>query len=104
MDFGKSSYRCKCSLFNFAHFRDAFSTVTFVNNKKVLEKTVDIFNAKVAFAKSRAVGEYNMVYLIQPIPKIFSQHSVERGGNVLGLDRFKDNLICTSNLTNLLHA
>lgn len=88
-------------LVNSAHCRDSFGTVTFVNNKKVLEKTVDIFNAKVALAKSRAVGVYNMVYLIQPIPTVFSQRSVERGGNVLGLDRFKDNLICKPNLTNL---
>lgn len=104
MDFGKSFQRCRCSFFNPAHCRDSFGTVTFVNNKKVLEKTVDIFNAKVALAKSRAVGVYNIVYLIQPIPAIFSQHSVERGGNVLGLDRFKDNLICMSNLTNLVHV
>lgn len=104
MDFGKFLSRCRCSFSNSAHSRDSFGTVTFVNSKKVLEKTVDIFNAKVALAKSRAVGVYNIVYLIQPIPTIFSQHSVERGGNVLGLDRFKDNLICKSNLTNLVHV
>lgn len=90
--------------FNSSHCRDSFGTVTFVNNKKVLEKTVDIFNAKVALAKSRAVGVYNMVYLIQPIPTIFSQRGVERGGNVLGLDRFKDNLICKPSFVNLDHV
>ncbi|KAL8820863.1 MAG: hypothetical protein Q9191_007428, partial [Dirinaria sp. TL-2023a] len=29
----------------------------------------------------------------QPIPRIFTNHSLERGGNVLGLDRLKDNSI-----------
>ena len=29
----------------------------------------------------------------QPLPRIFSDHSLERGGNVLGLDRYPDNNI-----------
>lgn len=31
--------------------------------------------------------------IIQPWPKLFAQHSVEKGGNVLGLERFDENLI-----------
>lgn len=78
--------------------RDQFSTLTFVNDVGVLEKAVAIFNSKIAQAKKSAVGNFTIVYLIQPIPTIFSKHSVERGGNVLGLDRDRDNLICKSPL------
>ncbi|MCJ1461459.1 hypothetical protein MMC07_000056 [Pseudocyphellaria aurata] len=74
-------------------FRDSFSTITFKNDIRVLHKVIDIFNSKISLAKKRAVGQYSIVSLIQPIPTIFSKHSVERGGNVLGLDRAKDNLV-----------
>jgi hypothetical protein len=33
-----------------------------------------------------------MVTIIQPWPTLFADHSQERGGNVLGLERFDDNL------------
>lgn len=75
-------------------YRDSFSTITFKNDIRVLHKVIDIFNSKISLAKKKAVGQYNIVSLIQPIPTIFSTHSVERGGNVLGLDRAKDNLVC----------
>ena len=32
----------------------------------------------------------------QPIPRIFTDHSIQRGGNMLGLDRVKDNSILLS--------
>ena len=73
---------------------DSFSTLTFKNDVRILQKVIDVFDSKVALAKQKAVGAFNIVSLIQPIPTIFATHSVERGGNVLGLDRFKDNLIC----------
>ncbi|MCJ1270948.1 hypothetical protein MMC22_010847 [Lobaria immixta] len=74
-------------------FRDSFSTLTFKNDVRILQKVVNIFDSKVALAKEKAVGAFNIGSLIQPIPTVFSKHSVERGGNVLGLDRAKDNLI-----------
>ena len=82
-----------CLLTLTSSFRDIFSTLTFENEARILEKAVDIFNSKIALAKKSAVGTFNLVYLIQPIPTIFSKHSLERGGNVLGLDRARANLI-----------
>lgn len=76
------------------NFRDSFSTLTFGNDERVVQKAMDIMNNKIALAKKSALGDYTIVYLYQPIPTIFSKHSVERGGNILGLDRNKDNLIC----------
>ena len=36
---------------------------------------------------------YHASVQFQPLPRIFTQHSVERGGNVLGLGRYEDNNI-----------
>lgn len=69
-----------------------------MNDVNVYKKAVDLLNIQVAYAKTKAVGTFNMVHLFQPIPTIFSQHSVEKGGNILGLDRSKDNLICMYSL------
>lgn len=77
------------------NFSDLFFTLTFDNNIDVYQKSIDILNNQVAYAKSKAKGTFNIVHLFQPIPTIFSQHSLERGGNVLGLDRTKKNLIRT---------
>lgn len=85
-----------CSVFFIliGYCSDSFSTVTFKNDLRILHKALDIFESKISLAKKKAVGTFVIATLIQPIPTIFSQHSVERGGNVLGLDRAKDNLVC----------
>ena len=38
--------------------------------------------------------DLNWVTMFQPIPRIITDHSLERGGNVLGLDRTQGNLVC----------
>ena len=42
------------------------------------------------FYKKNAFFSYAAVEF-QPLPKIFTQHSLDHGGNVLGLDRYEDN-------------
>ena len=48
-------------------------------------------------------GNFTTQCLFQPIPTLFAKHSVERGGNMLGLDKVKENallwLITGSTLT-----
>ncbi|KAJ5952345.1 uncharacterized protein N7479_010758 [Penicillium vulpinum] len=74
-------------------YRDIFVTGTFVNNLDVMKRTVDIHNRMIEEAKAGAKGDdYTMFTMIQPWPKLFTDHSVERGGNMLGLDRFDENL------------
>lgn len=74
-------------------FRDVFWTTTFANDARVFRKAIEVMNCAVEQAKKRAVGTYHIVSLFQPIPTVFSKHSVERGGNILGLDRATENLI-----------
>jgi hypothetical protein len=38
-------------------------------------------------------GNYSTQCLFQPVPTIFTEHSIERGGNVLGLDDVKQNAL-----------
>jgi hypothetical protein len=38
-------------------------------------------------------GNYSTQCLFQPVPTIFTEHSIQRGGNVLGLDDVKQNAL-----------
>ena len=76
--------------------RDIFLTLTFVNDQRVLQKAIDLHNGYIAELNGTAGGNWTIVTMFQPIPTIFSQHSLEKGGNVLGLDRATQNLVCKS--------
>ncbi|KAJ5269332.1 hypothetical protein N7497_009935 [Penicillium chrysogenum] len=74
-------------------YRDVFVTASFVNNLDLMKRTIDIHNRMIEEAKAGAKGDdYTMFTMIQPWPKLFTDHSTEQGGNVLGLDRFNENL------------
>ncbi|KAJ5458311.1 FAD-bindingtype 2 [Penicillium sp. IBT 31633x] len=76
-----------------AGYRDVFVTGSFVNNKDVMARAVDIHNRMIEEAKANAIGDdYTMFTMIQPWAKVFTEHSVANGGNMLGLDRFDDDL------------
>ncbi|OGE48297.1 hypothetical protein PENARI_c030G05537 [Penicillium arizonense] len=74
-------------------YRDTFFTGTFVNTIEMLKRTVEIHNEKIEEAKASVKStDWTMDTIIQPWPTLFAEHSQERGGNVLGLERFDDNL------------
>ncbi|KAJ5492425.1 FAD linked oxidase N-terminal [Penicillium expansum] len=74
-------------------YRDVFVTASFVNNLDVMKRTIDIHNRMIEEAKAGAKGDdYTMSTMIQPWSKLFIDHSTEQGGNMLGLDRFDENL------------
>lgn len=76
-------------------FRNIFLTLTFANDARIIQRAVDLHNTLVSDAKTSAVStNYTMVTMFQPLPPIYSQYSNERGGNVLGLDRFETTLQC----------
>ncbi|KAJ5782862.1 FAD-binding type 2 [Penicillium paradoxum] len=76
-----------------AGYRDVFVTGSFVNNVDVIARAVDIHNRMIEEAKANAVGDdYTMFTMVQPWPKLYTEHSVANGGNMLGLDRFDDDL------------
>ena len=55
-----------------------------------MQNVADILNDEFNFYKNDSFFVYASVQF-QPLPRLFTQHSLERGGNVLGLDRYKDN-------------
>jgi hypothetical protein len=66
-------------------------TNTFVNDATVIKKAIDLHNETLARIKAgNPSGTWGYVSMLQPIPPLFTQHSIENGGNVLGLDRFLD--------------
>ncbi|GAD98483.1 hypothetical protein ANI_1_298064 [Paecilomyces variotii No. 5] len=74
--------------------RSRFLTLTFKNDPRMIQKAVDLHDRSIEMAKARArTREWTFTTFFQPLPKLFSQHSVVRGGNILGLDRFDENLL-----------
>ncbi|KAF2135827.1 uncharacterized protein K452DRAFT_330009 [Aplosporella prunicola CBS 121167] len=74
-------------------YRDTFVTISFQNDERVLQKAAALFDAMLDAIK--ADGEdWLALNLFQPLPRVFADRGLEKGGNVLGLDRFKgDNVV-----------
>lgn len=70
-----------------------------------MKRTVDIHNRMIEKAKSGAKGDdYTMSTMIQPWPKLFTDRSTDLGGNMLGLDRFNENLFRRSPQTSFISS
>ncbi|KAK8062946.1 hypothetical protein PG997_015043 [Apiospora hydei] len=77
-----------------AGYRDIWWTGTIKNNRHVYEKVLELHDELCAFMAAQSPdGDFITQAMFQSIPTVFSQHSEERGGNVLGLDRESDNVI-----------
>lgn len=71
--------------------RNIFLTLSFVNNEAMYKSAVDISNHYLKpFLK---LPNFNWSLLFQPIPRLVSDISIKQGGNIMGVDRTKDNLI-----------
>ncbi|KAK4631820.1 FAD-dependent monooxygenase sdcF [Fulvia fulva] len=73
--------------------RVQFSTLTFKNDIRVLQKAHELFKQVVAILEEKATGDYSLMTLYQPIPRIFGQIGKVKGGNVSALDRFDETLL-----------
>ncbi|KAJ9315388.1 CAZyme family AA7 [Paecilomyces variotii] len=74
--------------------RGRFLTLTFKNDPRLIQKALDLRDSSIKIAKAKArSSEWLLTAFFQPLPKLFSQHSVAKGGNVIGLDRFDENLL-----------
>ena len=69
-----------------------YATLTFTNKLPVLQEVVKIINREFDVYKKNAFYEYASIEF-QPLPRLFTDNSLARGGNVLGLDRYHDNNI-----------
>lgn len=71
------------------------STVTFVQNSTVNSALIEgVHNLTLQIFDDHAHIpdlEWKLVYT--PIPRFYTDHSVERGGNMLGLNNTQENLI-----------
>ena len=71
--------------------RDLFSTLTFANDEETIRAVYNI--SQLLLDELRTVKGLTWVTMFQPLPTIFSKHSVERGRNIIGLDRAQRNQV-----------
>ncbi|CAI6336800.1 unnamed protein product [Periconia digitata] len=75
-------------------YRDIWFTMTFANDAEIFTKIVELNEAFVNEWKSTSDDpDFITQCMFQSIPTIFAKHSVERGGNVMGLDKEDRNAI-----------
>lgn len=70
-----------------------YASITFSNNLTVISHVVEILKDELDKYKEQNFFVYAS-FQIQPLPRVFIQHGLDRGGNVLGLDRNLDNNVC----------
>ncbi|KAL0262829.1 hypothetical protein SLS55_001803 [Diplodia seriata] len=73
-------------------WRQAMMTCTFQNDEKMLSKALELFTLT-AKKLNGTSGTWSFGNQYHPLPKIYTKHSVEKGGNILGLDRASSNLV-----------
>jgi hypothetical protein len=74
--------------------RQVWFSLTFKDDIKVIKKAAEMHDELVAELKGLIpAGNFSTQCLFQPIPTLFTNHSVESGGNVLGLDKVKQNAL-----------
>jgi uncharacterized protein YqjF (DUF2071 family) len=61
--------------------------MTFANDAEIFSKIVELNGAFVNEWKASNNPDFITQCMFQAIPTVFSKHSVERGGNVMGLDK-----------------
>ncbi|KAH7394864.1 hypothetical protein DE146DRAFT_658558 [Phaeosphaeria sp. MPI-PUGE-AT-0046c] len=75
-------------------YRDIWFTMTFSNQASIFTEIVSLNEEFVSEWKSISSNpDFITQCMFQSIPTVFSKHSVERGGNVMGLDNVKTNSI-----------
>ena len=71
-----------------------YASLTFSNKLPVLQQVVQIVGDKLDYYKKPENAFYSYASVeFQPLPRLFTDHSLEKGGNVLGLDRYHDDNI-----------
>lgn len=75
-------------------FSDIWFTMTFNNDAEIFTKIVELNEEFVNEWKAASDDpDFITQCMFQAIPTVFSKHSVERGGNVMGLDKVEKNSI-----------
>lgn len=75
-----------------------YATLTMNNSVTVLNEVTRIMKSEIEYYRNDSFFQYASI-LLQPLPRLFTDRSIEFGGNVLGLDRYEDdNIIYLLNL------
>lgn len=71
------------------------STVTFIQNSTTDDAVLSgVHNITLGiFDKYNHVPDMQWKFVYTPIPRFYSDHSTERGGNMMGLNNTQENLI-----------
>jgi hypothetical protein len=64
-----------------------------------MNKAHEIYVDVLGRLKREATGVWDTNMLYQPLPPAYWKHSVERGGNVLGFERFEEQVLCCKLVT-----
>lgn len=68
--------------------------MTFKNDERVIRKAVDLHRKLVEDMKrDSSDGDFETQAYFQPLPSIVGQRGAEKGANILGIDKLKDNAI-----------
>jgi hypothetical protein len=74
--------------------RNAGSTLTFQNDKRILNRAVELHNEYVHhLIEELGPDNFKSTVFFQPFPKFISDISNQKGGNMLGTDRQEGNAI-----------
>ncbi|KAF2120044.1 hypothetical protein BDV96DRAFT_641904 [Lophiotrema nucula] len=77
-----------------SHQQQVWFSLTFKNDVKVIKKAGEMHDTLVDELKGLIpAGNFTTQCLFQPIPTLFAKHSVQRGGNVMGLDKVNENAL-----------
>ncbi|KAH9999241.1 hypothetical protein F4779DRAFT_605429 [Xylariaceae sp. FL0662B] len=77
-----------------AGYRNVWYAITFKNDVRIYKKALELHRQFVEDWKAQSPdGDFICHAIFQAIPTLFSKHSLEKGGNMLGLDREKDNAV-----------
>jgi hypothetical protein len=74
--------------------RNVWFAITFKNKLSLYQKALELHQQFVSDWKAQSPdGDFICHAIFQAMPTVFSKHSLERGGNVAGLDLEKDNAV-----------
>ena len=68
--------------------------MTFANDTRIYEKIVELHDTMVNEWKAETSDpDFITQCVFQSIPTFFAQHSIKKGGNMLGLERLNENFV-----------
>lgn len=59
-----------------------------------MSRAHEIYLEVLANLKVKATGEWGIYTLYQPLPPAYWKDSAAKGGNILGLERFNNQVLC----------